>query len=61
MADRLWDELQHLELGREDPELFIPYSAYADAIPQNRLSLIARPLNPATQSLHAVVASLPRS
>lgn len=61
MADELWDELQNLELGREDPELFIPYVAYADAVARNRLSLIARPLNPRAQNLFSVISSLPRA
>ncbi|KAG7585783.1 hypothetical protein ISN45_Aa02g011320 [Arabidopsis thaliana x Arabidopsis arenosa] len=61
MADELWDELQHLELGREDPVLFIPHEAYAAVEKRNRLSIIARPLNPRVQNLNAVVAGLPRS
>ncbi|KAG7576108.1 hypothetical protein ISN45_Aa03g005410 [Arabidopsis thaliana x Arabidopsis arenosa] len=61
MSDELWDELQHLDLGRSDPELFIPRGVYAVAAVQNRLSLIARPLNPRAQNLFTVVASLPRT
>ncbi|CAL9218095.1 unnamed protein product [Arabidopsis halleri] len=61
MSDELWDELQHLDLGRSDPELFIPRGVYAVAVVQNRLSLIARPLNPRAQNLFTVVASLPRT
>jgi len=61
MADELWDELQHLELGREDPALFIPHEAYAIVESRNRLSLIARPLNPRSQNLHAVISALPRA
>ncbi|KAG7569427.1 Reverse transcriptase domain [Arabidopsis thaliana x Arabidopsis arenosa] len=34
---------------------------YADAVSRNRLSLIARPLNPRVQDLQTVVSSLPRS
>jgi len=60
MADELWDELQQLELGREDPPLFISYVAYATNESRNRLSLIARPLNPRAQNLNVVVAALPR-
>ncbi|KAL9811760.1 hypothetical protein AtNW77_Chr5g0113011 [Arabidopsis thaliana] len=61
MADELWDELQHLELGREDPALFIPHEAYAIVESRNRLSLIARPLNPRSQNLHAMISALPRA
>lgn len=61
MADELWDELQNLRLGQDDPEIFIPYSAYATEVSRNRLSLIARPLNPRVQDLQTVVSSLPRS
>ncbi|XP_020881886.1 uncharacterized protein At4g02000-like [Arabidopsis lyrata subsp. lyrata] len=60
MADRLWDELQNFNLGRDDPELFIPQHTYVDVIDRNRLSLLARPLNNRAQNLHTVVASLPR-
>ncbi|CAL9242843.1 unnamed protein product [Arabidopsis halleri] len=48
-------------LGLDDPEIFIPYYAYAEAVTRNRLSLIARPLNPRVQNLQTVVSSLPRS
>jgi len=60
MADELWDALQHLELGREDPALFIPHATYATVESRNRLSLIVRPLNPRSQNLNVVVAALPR-
>ncbi|KAG7550613.1 hypothetical protein ISN45_Aa06g013810 [Arabidopsis thaliana x Arabidopsis arenosa] len=60
MAEELWDEIQNMDLGRADPEIFIPQSVYAEAITRNRLSLIARPLNPTVQNLHTVVSSLPR-
>ncbi|VYS62876.1 unnamed protein product [Arabidopsis thaliana] len=59
--DELWDELQQLELGRQDPTLIIPHAAYATVEPRNRLSLIARPLNPRSQNLHAVISALPRA
>ncbi|KAG7556816.1 Zinc knuckle CX2CX4HX4C [Arabidopsis suecica] len=61
MADELWNELQDSMLGLDDPEIFIPYYAYAEAVTRNRLSLIARPLNPRVQNLQTVVSSLPRS
>lgn len=61
MADRLWDDLQNSNLGRNDPELFIPHHTYVDVVGRNRLSLIARPLNTRSQSLQAVVSSLPRT
>lgn len=61
MADELWDELQNLALGRDDPILFIPREAYASVEARNSLSLIARPLNPRAQNLHTVIASLPRT
>lgn len=61
MADELWDELQNLALGRDDPVLFIPHEAYASVESRNRLSLIARPLNPTAQDIHTVVSSLPRT
>ncbi|XP_010435399.1 PREDICTED: uncharacterized protein LOC104719233 [Camelina sativa] len=48
-------------LGKDDPYLFIPHTAYVEAIAKNRLSLIALPLNPTLQSLHVVVDSLPRT
>ncbi|KAL9293450.1 hypothetical protein AtEden1_Chr3g0193421 [Arabidopsis thaliana] len=38
-----------MDLGREEPELFIPYHAYAGALASNRLSLLGRILNPQTQ------------
>ena len=61
MADELWDEIQNLELGQEDPALFIPHEAYVMVEATNRLSLIARPLNPKVQNLNSVVVALPRS
>jgi len=61
MADELWDELQHLEFGREDPALFIAHAAYATVESRNRLSLIARPLSPRSQNRNAVIAILPKS
>ncbi|KAG7532893.1 Endonuclease/exonuclease/phosphatase [Arabidopsis thaliana x Arabidopsis arenosa] len=59
--DELWDELQNMALGREEPELFIPQEAYASVEARNRLSLIARPLNPRVQNLNSVIAALPRT
>ncbi|VYS69392.1 unnamed protein product [Arabidopsis thaliana] len=61
MADELWDEIQNLELGQEDPALFIPHEAYVMVEASNNLSLIARPLNPRVQNLNSVVVALPRS
>ncbi|KAL9299329.1 unnamed protein product [Arabidopsis thaliana] len=61
MADKLWDEIQNLELGPEDPTLFIPHEAYVMVAETNRLSIIARPLNPRVQNLYSVIAALPRS
>ncbi|KAG7559663.1 hypothetical protein ISN45_Aa05g012510 [Arabidopsis thaliana x Arabidopsis arenosa] len=61
MADELWNNIQHLDLGRNDPELFIPHEAYAATEARNRLSLIARPLNPRSQNLFTVISSLPRT
>ena len=61
MADELWNELQHLELARDDPALFVPHAVYASVESRNRLSLIGRPLNPRSQNLHVVIAALPRS
>ena len=60
MADELWDEIQNLELGQEDPALFIPHEAYVMVKATNRLSLIGRPLNPRVQNLNSVIAALPR-
>lgn len=60
MADDLWDELQNMDMQRDDPLLFIPHEAYASVEARNRLSLIARPLNPRAQNLHTVICSLPR-
>ncbi|XP_020874309.1 uncharacterized protein At4g02000-like [Arabidopsis lyrata subsp. lyrata] len=61
MADELWDELQNLALGRDDPKVFIPEGVYAAAVASNRLSVIARPLNPRAQNLFSMVSSLPRT
>ncbi|CAE6013126.1 unnamed protein product [Arabidopsis arenosa] len=61
MADSLWDDLQYFNLGCDDPKLFIPQHTYVDAIERNRVKLIARLLNTRSQSLQAVVSSLPRS
>jgi len=41
MSDELWDEIQNLELGQEDPTLFIPHEAYVMVEAANRLSMIA--------------------
>ncbi|KAL1194833.1 hypothetical protein V5N11_010759 [Cardamine amara subsp. amara] len=60
MADDLWNELQHMVLGRDDPELFIPYNNYVGVLAKNRLSLIGRPLNPRIQNLQHVISTLPR-
>jgi len=60
-VDELWDEIQNLELGPEDPTLFIPHEAYVMVAETNRLSTIARPLNPRVQNLNSVIAALPRS
>jgi len=55
MSDNIWDDLQDMVLGRDDPELFVPYEAYASVVDSNRLSLIGRPLNPTDQSLRGVI------
>ncbi|XP_019087332.1 PREDICTED: uncharacterized protein At4g02000-like [Camelina sativa] len=47
-------------LGRDDPELFIPHSAYARGLARNRLSLIGKPLNLRDQPLKGVIQELPR-
>ncbi|OAO94820.1 hypothetical protein AXX17_AT5G21950 [Arabidopsis thaliana] len=60
MADEFWDEIQNLELGQEDPALFIPHEAYVMVEATNRLSLIDRPRNPRVQNLNSVIAVLPR-
>ncbi|XP_010470420.1 PREDICTED: uncharacterized protein At4g02000-like [Camelina sativa] len=46
-------------MADEDPELFVPHEAYAATVARNRLSLIARPLNPRAQNLFTVISSLP--
>ncbi|KAL9280180.1 hypothetical protein AtEden1_Chr5g0105051 [Arabidopsis thaliana] len=61
MSDELWNEIQNLELGQEDPALFIPHEAYVMVEATNRLSMIARPLNPRVQNLNSVVIALPRT
>jgi len=61
MAYVLWDEFQNLELGQEDPTLFIPNEAYVMVEDRNRLSLIARPLLPRVQNFNAVINALPRA
>jgi len=61
MADELWDEIQNLELGQEDPALFIPHEAYVLVEDRNKLSLTARSLNPRAHNLNFVIAALPRS
>ncbi|XP_010424570.1 PREDICTED: uncharacterized protein At4g02000-like [Camelina sativa] len=59
MAAELWNDLQYMVLGRDDPELFIPSSAYAGALARNRLSLIGRLLNPTLQDRRRVLSALP--
>ncbi|XP_010425099.1 PREDICTED: uncharacterized protein At4g02000-like [Camelina sativa] len=59
MSDELWNNLQYMDLGRNDPELFIPHSTYAGVLARNRLSLIGRPLNPREQELRRVIFYLP--
>lgn len=46
-------------LGRDDPELFIPYQAYVGVLATNRLSLIGGPLNPQAQNLRRLIFALP--
>lgn len=41
MANEIWEGIQHLDLGRQDPELLIPRQAYAHILAHNRLSLLA--------------------
>ncbi|KAG7583855.1 Zinc knuckle CX2CX4HX4C [Arabidopsis suecica] len=36
MSDDLWNDLQYMVLGRDDPELFIPYQAYVGVLATNR-------------------------
>ncbi|XP_019097290.1 PREDICTED: uncharacterized protein At4g02000-like [Camelina sativa] len=59
MADELWNDLQYMVLGRDDPELFIPSSAYDSALARNRRSLIGRLLNPTLQDRGRVLTALP--
>ncbi|XP_010449514.1 PREDICTED: uncharacterized protein At4g02000-like [Camelina sativa] len=59
MEKELWDEIQYFALGRDDPELLIPNSDYEEVQTSNRLSLIARPLNPVDQNLFEVADNLP--
>jgi len=61
MADEIWHDLQYMVLGRDDPELFVPQTAYASVVASNRLSLIGRPLNTHAQHLRRVLRALPRS
>ncbi|CAA0272585.1 unnamed protein product [Arabidopsis thaliana] len=56
MSDELWNDIQHMELGRE---LFIPYHAYAGAFASNRLSHLGRILNPQTQSIERAILEIP--
>lgn len=60
MSDDLWDELQHMILRRDDPELCIPYTTYVGVLARNRLSLIGRPLNSSDQHLRTLIFTLPR-
>jgi len=60
MADEIWRDIQYMVLGRDDPELFVPQAAYGSVVASNRLSLIARPLNPHAQHLRRVLRALPR-
>ncbi|CAD5333224.1 unnamed protein product [Arabidopsis thaliana] len=59
MSDELWNAIQHMDLGREEPELYIPYHAYVGALASNRLSLLGRILNPQTQSVERAILELP--
>lgn len=59
MAEELWNEIQNLDLGREEPELLIPFEAYAGVLNRNRISLIGRPLNPQNQNLRHVISTMP--
>ncbi|CAA0405737.1 unnamed protein product [Arabidopsis thaliana] len=59
MSDELWNVIQHMDLGREEPELYIPYHAYVGALASNRLSLLGRILNPQTQSVERAILELP--
>ncbi|XP_010478994.1 PREDICTED: uncharacterized protein At4g02000-like [Camelina sativa] len=59
MSDELWNDLQYMDLGRDDPELFIPHTTYAGVLARNRLSLIGRTLNPREQDLRRVIFYLP--
>ena len=61
MADEIWQDIQYMVLGRDDPELFVPQAAYASVVAGNRLSLITRPLNSHAQHLRRVLRALPRS
>ncbi|CAL9220057.1 unnamed protein product [Arabidopsis halleri] len=61
MADEIWQDLQHMVLGRDDPELFVPQVVYASVVASNRLSLIGRPLNLQAQNLRRVISALPRT
>ncbi|KAG7568512.1 Zinc knuckle CX2CX4HX4C [Arabidopsis thaliana x Arabidopsis arenosa] len=61
MADEIWQDLQYMVLGRDDPELFVPQAVYASVVASNRLSLIGRPLNLQAQNLRRVLSALPRT
>ncbi|KAG7599957.1 hypothetical protein ISN44_As06g041190 [Arabidopsis suecica] len=61
MADEIWQDLQYMVLGRDDPELFVPQTVYASVVASNRLSLIGRPLNLQAQNLRRVLSALPRT
>ncbi|XP_010474086.1 PREDICTED: uncharacterized protein At4g02000-like [Camelina sativa] len=60
MPHELWDDLQYMVLGRDDPVLLISHSAYAGVLAKNRLSLIGKPLNLNDQPLKRVIQELPR-
>ncbi|CAH8268582.1 unnamed protein product [Arabidopsis lyrata] len=61
MADEIWHDLQHMVLGRDDPELLVPHQVYTSVVASNRLSLIGRPLNTHAQNLRRILSALPRS
>ncbi|CAL9246700.1 unnamed protein product [Arabidopsis halleri] len=61
MADEIWHDLQHMVLGRDDPELFVPHQVYTSVVASNRLRLIGRPLNTHAQNLRRILSALPRS
>ncbi|XP_010412866.1 PREDICTED: uncharacterized protein At4g02000-like [Camelina sativa] len=59
MSEELWNDLQYMVLGRDDPELFIPHENYAGMLARNQVSLIGRLLNPREQDLRRVISYLP--